>query len=330
MGARPLAIASAALAAGAWAGVSCSEPVGVAWASIGLTIAGLLWLRQGGSSKGRLAIWRRARWLCLATALVLAAASLGMLRGALAAKPALDADAPILLWIDDLEAAHGGREPIWLEARVEETAFAREGALVVLAVARSESAPGSAMIGAPSGLRLLVAGPRTLHKSDQLRALVHLHRPEPQRNPGGRDLRKELSARGIALTGTLDPHGQILLSRGPPIFRWLDELRDRFSKRCQDLGTTPQRAAVVSALGVGDRAGLDLETDEELTDSGLVHLLSSAGLHLASFFCGCPGRAGAAHRGSPPSARCRSSSPRCCCSAPPGRPSARGLRLPWR
>jgi competence protein ComEC len=281
MGARPLAVASAALAAGAWAGVSCSKPVGVAWASIGLAFAALLWLRWGGSSKGRSGLWRRARWLCLATAPVLAAASLGVLRGALAKKPALDAGAPILAWVEDLEAARGGREPLWLEARVEETAFAREGARVVLAVARSESAPGSAMIAAPGGLRALVAGPRTLHKGDELRALVRLHRPEPQRNPGGRDLRKELAARGIALTGTLDPQGQILLSRGPPIFRWLDELRDRFSQRCQELGTTPQRAAVISALGVGDRAGLDLETDEELTDSGLVHLLSSAGLHLA-------------------------------------------------
>src|SRR5262249_36161887 len=58
--------------------------------------------------------------------------------------------------------------------------------------------------------------------------------------------------------------------------------RARFVRRAAIWCRTPDRAALVSALGVGDRSGLSPEAEDELSASGLVHLLASSGLHLAA------------------------------------------------
>ncbi len=346
MGARPLAIASAALAAGVWVGVSVDK-VGKSWAAalVAWAAAALLGLvarrpLASTASASRLARLARAlRPTLRGLAVLLGVLGVGLSRGAVAPRAVLDA--PLVAWLEDPGPAHGGREPIELEGRVEETAFAPEGARLVLAIERRETAPGSPLEAAPHGLRAVLSGPRALHRGNRVRALARLHLPEPQRNPGGRDLRRELARRGITLSGALDPHGLVFLERGPAVFRAIDELRDRFSQRCQELCTTPQRGALVAALAVGDRAGLDLETEEELVDSGLVHLLSSAGLHLALVALLSVGllralllRLASTRRFRPGrwprSSRSRWCSPRCSCSARAGRRCARAQRPRWR
>ena len=117
------------------------------------------------------------------------------------------------------------------------------------------------------------------HRGDRLRAFGSLHEPLPRLNPGGRDRRAELAARGIGADGSLEV-AQVL-ARGPALWRWLDGVRARFSARAVLLCSTPERAALVAALGVGDRSLLAADVEEELSVSGLVHLLASSGLHLA-------------------------------------------------
>jgi len=285
MGARPLAVASALFMAGAWAGVTCSRQTGVALGAAALSgamlAASLAWSERQEAARGGPNPLERPPRGARATAavLLLLAASAGLLRGALA--PRATADARLETWLRDPQSARGGREAILLEGHIEETAFSEEGARLVLRIDRREPRPGGPLEDAPPGLRALLSGPRSLHRGDSIRALARLHLPEPQRNPGGRDVRAELDRRGIALSGALDESGIVLLSRGPQLLARLDRARDSFARRCAEVCGTPARAALVAALGVGDRAGLDVESSEELTDSGLVHLLSSAGLHLA-------------------------------------------------
>ena len=152
----------------------------------------------------------------------------------------------------------------------------------MLAIARREPRPGLELADAPPGLAAEVIGPRSLHRGDRVRGLARLRLPEAPRNPGARDPRPALRRRGLAATGALDAEGLTVLARGPPLYRWLDELRAHFSDRCATVCRTPERAALVAALGVGDRSAIAPELDEELAASGLVHLLSSAGLHLAA------------------------------------------------
>jgi competence protein ComEC len=117
------------------------------------------------------------------------------------------------------------------------------------------------------------------HRGDRVRAFGSLHEPLPRLNPGGRDRKAELAARGIGADGSLEVTH--VLERGPLFWRWLDGLRARFSARAERLCSTPERAALVAALGVGDRSLLTADEEEELSVSGLVHLLASSGLHLA-------------------------------------------------
>ncbi len=117
------------------------------------------------------------------------------------------------------------------------------------------------------------------HRGDRLRAFGSLHEPLPRLNPGGRDRRAELAVRGIGAEGSLEVVQ--VLAPGPALWRWLDGVRARFSARATLLCSTPERAALVAALGVGDRSLLPPEVEEELSVSGLVHLLASSGLHLA-------------------------------------------------
>ena len=118
-----------------------------------------------------------------------------------------------------------------------------------------------------------------VHRGDRVRLQGKLHVPARALNPGGRDRRRDLGLRGIALEGNAELVE--VTSRGPLPQRLIDELRSRFAARANELATTPERGAVLAALAVGDRSAISPELDDELSLSGLIHLLASAGLHLA-------------------------------------------------
>jgi ComEC/Rec2-related protein len=131
----------------------------------------------------------------------------------------------------------------------------------------------------PQGLAALRLRGIAVHRGDRARFFGQVHVPPGRLNPGGRDRRAQLDARGIAVEGSAEVIE--VLQRGPRIWRWFDELRGRFAERALATCTSPQNAALVTALGVGDRSGLSREAEDELAASGLVHLLASSGLHLA-------------------------------------------------
>ena len=213
-------------------------------------------------------------------ALASVAAALGLLRASAAPLP--NADPALDAWLDDAAAARGGREPLLVEAAVESSDLGPSGSRLVVRLIAREARPLAPLEAVQGEVRVALAAPPGLHAGDRIRGLVHLHRPAPARNPGQDDQRARLARRGIAYAGTLEPQDLTFLSRAGPLDGALDRLRARFSARCRDLCTTPQRAALVAALGAGDRSGLDPATDESLAASGLVHLLASAGLHLAA------------------------------------------------
>ena len=135
------------------------------------------------------------------------------------------------------------------------------------------------LVQLPQGLALLRLRGEA-HRGDRLRLWAWLHRPPPQLNPGGRDRRATLAVRGISLEGNADLLA--VVERGPPFWRWLDGLRARFAARAEQICSSRDRAGLVAALAVGDRSMLSREAEDELSASGLVHLLASSGLHLAA------------------------------------------------
>jgi competence protein ComEC len=135
------------------------------------------------------------------------------------------------------------------------------------------------VVRVPQGLVALRLRGIAVHRGDRARFFGPVHAPPPRLNPGGRDRRALLAARGIAVEGSAEVIE--ILERGPGVFRWFDELRARFAARAAAICGSPEGAALVTALAVGDRSGLSREAEDELAASGLVHLLASSGLHLA-------------------------------------------------
>src|SRR5205823_5099599 len=103
-----------------------------------------------------------------------------------------------------------------------------------------------------------------------------VHQPAGLLNPGGRDRRIALAARGIAVEGNAEVVR--VMERGPAFWRFLDGVRTRFVERALLMCGSRERGALVAALGVGDRSALPPEAEEDLSASGLVHLLASSGL----------------------------------------------------
>jgi competence protein ComEC len=135
------------------------------------------------------------------------------------------------------------------------------------------------VVRVPQGLVALRLRGISVHRGDRARFVGSVHVPPGRLNPGGRDRRAQLAARGIAVEGSAEAIE--VLERGPRIWRWFDGLRGRFAERAASICTSPESAALVTALAVGDRSGLSREAEDELAASGLVHLLASSGLHLA-------------------------------------------------
>ena len=73
----------------------------------------------------------------------------------------------------------------------------------------------------------------------------------------------------------------------PSPLAWLEAGRDRLAAAAGAL--PPRQAALVRAIGAGDQSGVDPATLEAFARSGLVHLLSVSGLHLAVVAFGARG-----------------------------------------
>ena len=179
MRARPLLLLSLAFAAGAY----CGPGLGAHWsvASAAALLLAALALAARGRARPPPLEDEGPAWASLLAAAAVTAA-LGLLRAATA--PAAIADPAIEAWLDDAPAARGGREPLLVEGSVESSDLGPAGSRLVVLITAREARPLAPLDPAPECLRAVLAGPPGLHTGDRVRGLVHLHRPEPARNPG--------------------------------------------------------------------------------------------------------------------------------------------------
>lgn len=117
-----------------------------------------------------------------------------------------------------------------------------------------------------------------------VRAPALLRRPARYLNHGVPDHERALLRRGVALVGTIKSAALVeVVGRG----RWLDEraahLRG-FVRRVVEAEVgrhSPRSAAIVRAIVIGDRTGLDDETEERLQAAGTYHVLAISGGNIA-------------------------------------------------
>jgi competence protein ComEC len=132
-----------------------------------------------------------------------------------------------------------------------------------------------------AGGRLLDAfappSPWPLAPGDDVRLDAALRAPPGPRNPGGRDPAARLAAGGVALQAFAA--GPAIRTSPPSPLARLAAARERFAAAA-GRALPAREAAVIRAIGTGDRAALDRATSASFARSGLAHVLAVSGLHL--------------------------------------------------
>ena len=125
---------------------------------------------------------------------------------------------------------------------------------------------------------------RTWRAGRTVRASAWLHEPSRYLDPGVPDHRLELARHGVLLTGTVkSPVLVDVVRRGS----WIDEaaavIRDRVRQtvRASIGARSPPAAAIVIAVLIGDRTGLDPVAENAMRDAGTYHVIAISGGNIA-------------------------------------------------
>jgi competence protein ComEC len=160
---------------------------------------------------------------------------------------------------------------------VERADRAPDGVRLQLAVVRAGGAPAQvrAQLYGPPETAELVPGDRVLVEA-------RLKPEAPAANPGELDLAAARAGQSLLFHGAFDPDRLVLVSPAPAPRRWLERARRRVSTAIAAQAPSPEAAALYSALATGDRAALPDEVEDAFARSGLAHVLSVSGLHVAA------------------------------------------------
>ncbi len=136
-----------------------------------------------------------------------------------------------------------------------------------------QSSPGRVRLGWYRNASQLITGERW-------GLIVRLKQPHGFSNPGGFDYEGWLFQKDIRATGYVrnSERNRILSGSDGPfsIQRWRQDIRDKINR----LSSDPVGAALLNALVVGDRSGINRQQWEIFTNTGTNHLIAISGLHI--------------------------------------------------
>jgi len=248
LGARPLVFP--ALALGVGAALGGLSPGASPWALLGVALVLGLVGARASSMPG-------AHLLMLLGFGLLGA---GLARLQSAAPPALTAPANVLL-----------------EGRVLHAQLAQGRCRLVLETLRWDGRPTRARVRL--SLREADACPLP---GAQVRVPARAAPLEPAANPGQPDLRPRWLRAGITHAASAKSQALIVLAQAPAWQRWMATARARLREDTVRLAPNPEAAALFLTLAAGERAELGEELEATFSASGLAHVLSVSGLHVAA------------------------------------------------
>ena len=160
------------------------------------------------------------------------------------------------------------------EARIErmEVRAAKGDLRLTLAVATS-ALPPTVRVSLPDR-----DVPPGLGDGATVRLRARLQPPPPMALPGSHDFARDLWFQGIGGVGRAIGPVEVLK---PSPGGGLDALRDRLGRHIRDQLPGPS-GGIATALATGDQAAVSEEDAEAMRRSGLAHLLSVSGLHIAA------------------------------------------------
>lgn len=139
-------------------------------------------------------------------------------------------------------------------------------------------------LGLPPRIRLTVRGasPPALAPGARIMVRAVLSPPAGPVLPGGYDFARRAWFAGIGATGF--PMGAIVVTAAAPspsgALAWLDAARAKLTLRIRS-AVPGEAGAIAAAFVTGDQGAIPLATADAMRDSGLAHLLSISGLHIA-------------------------------------------------
>jgi competence protein ComEC len=143
---------------------------------------------------------------------------------------------------------------------------------------------------ARGGLLLTVGGDLARERLDQwragrtIRAPAQLRRPSRYLNPGVPDEERALARRGTRLVGSVKSGALVeVVGRGSPLAEAAWRIR-AFARRAiaRSVGRwSAESAAIVTAIVIGDRAGLGDELERTLQEAGTYHVIAISGGNIA-------------------------------------------------
>ncbi|XXF75863.1 DNA internalization-related competence protein ComEC/Rec2 [Myxococcaceae bacterium GXIMD 01537] len=171
--------------------------------------------------------------------------------------------------------------PGTLEGDVERVDRFEGSTRVLLAVASAGS--DGAREEARFQTSLYLSGdPPPLLPGQRVRVAARLKPLEAASNPGERDLTPTRRRQGVYFTGSADSARFEVLSEAPGWRRYVARTQEGLGVAVRAVAPTEDAAALFLTLAAGQRAALDDALEEAFSRSGLAHVLSVSGLHVAA------------------------------------------------
>lgn len=167
-----------------------------------------------------------------------------------------------------------GKSRLW--GRVEDVRPAEGGSSVAMWVHEVGGAP------ARFGARLFVEGTRPPPKGADVLLRASLRPLHGAANPGEHDRTGQWRRQGLVARGGAQAEALLVSRGGSPAEAWMQERRLALAARAQALAPDAEAAALYLTLAAGLRAKLGDALEEAFAQSGLAHVLSVSGLHVAA------------------------------------------------
>lgn len=128
----------------------------------------------------------------------------------------------------------------------------------------------------------LHGSPPLLLPGQRIRAEARLQPLEPPSNPGEKNFAATRKRQGFALSGSVIAGRLLVLSPASAWRKSMARIQEDLSATVRRVAPSEEAAALFLTLAAGQRAALDDSLEEAFSRSGLAHVLSVSGLHVAA------------------------------------------------
>lgn len=133
----------------------------------------------------------------------------------------------------------------------------------------------------PQSIRISIRKDGDLKPGQHIRVLAGLNPPSPPVLPGSFDFQRHMYYLRIGALGFAYKAPEIIAQPGQKetLSHWIESFRQKHSLSVRAVVAEPE-ASIVSALLLGERAGIPEDTWQDIRAAGLAHVISISGLHI--------------------------------------------------